>query len=587
MSRRPGVVGLLGLALLLLVQGGLAQTLRVTTWSLQTPGTGTNAAAANTNGIRIPAAAAALKKLNPDVILLQQVPDWAMCEELAEALKPAKYRVVTCSAFRDARGALRKQQAAILAKTGARPYFSWSDIWRNRGIQPLPGGFAFAALKIGQQRIGLFSVQAAAAGGAPAAKQQTPPTKQPNPATPQERMAVTIEQLLAQVGSISHWATNRVQGIIVGGTFGLAAGQDMALHDAPLQLLQDAGFSDAFEDAPAAARTTVRGKPGPVADYLFTLPASCTTNPSVLRVQVSRRFPVTCDVQLGLLTAALSPVTVPASLPPPINAPVVQPVLPAISQTATAAPPVAPLSLLAPTNAPKAQAQAPPPPQHSKLSPQLLWIISTNLGLVALAATAVLLAWRRKSRLPRPPALLTAGDEAPSAYTVVMGTRSAAESSSPGPRPAPAAAPVIHIESPGSTHTETEALRRRALAAEQEAERAKALIRDGLLPDLRNWLKHKLAHKLITDRARMLETQQTAMRQAAAVEQRLARLEQQIQQQNRSYVERIEQLTRELLVAKEENRELILARIVMVKAEMAAARDRLIAQEQAEPGGGD
>lgn len=435
MSRRPGVVGLLGLALLLLVQGGLAQTLRVTTWSLQTPGTGTNAAAANTNGIRIPAAAAALKKLNPDVILLQQVPDWAMCEELAEALKPAKYRVVTCSAFRDARGALRKQQAAILAKTGARPYFSWSDIWRNRGIQPLPGGFAFAALKIGQQRIGLFSVQAAAAGGAPAAKQQTPPTKQPNPATPQERMAVTIEQLLAQVGSISHWATNRVQGIIVGGTFGLAAGQDMALHDAPLQLLQDAGFSDAFEDAPAAARTTVRGKPGPVADYLFTLPASCTTNPSVLRVQVSRRFPVTCDVQLGLLTAALSPVTVPASLPPPINAPVVQPVLPAISQTATAAPPVAPLSLLAPTNAPKAQAQAPPPPQHSKLSPQLLWIISTNLGLVALAATAVLLAWRRKSRLPRPPALLTAGDEAPSAYTVVMGTRTPPNPARPAPGP--------------------------------------------------------------------------------------------------------------------------------------------------------
>jgi hypothetical protein len=579
LSRWPGVVGLAGLALLLLIQGGLAQTLRVTTWSLQAPAAGTNTAAANTNGIRIPAAAAALRKLNPDVILLQQVTDWAMCDELAEALKPAKYSVVTCSAFRDMRGALRPQQIAILAKASAKPYFSWSDAWRNRGIQPLPGGFAFAALQIGQQRVGLFSVQAAGAGGGQGWKQKAPPTKQVNPGTPQERMAVTIERLLAQVGSVSSWVTNRLQGIIVGGTFGLAAGQDMALHDEPLQLLHDAGFSDAFEDAPAAARTTVRGRKGPVADYLFTQPANCTTNPTVLRAQVSRRFPVTCDVQLGVLTAALPPLKVPVALPTPTNAANARAETPTLPVAMTAAAPVVAVSVPVPTNAPKLQVTAPAPAQPSKLNAPVLWITSAGVGLPVLGAFVVLLAWRRKPRLPRRPALITDGADAPSAYTVVMGTRSGSESSSPSPRPAPAPAPVIRMESPGMTHTEAEALRRRTLAAELEAERAKALVRANLLPDLRNWLKQKLARKLMSDRARLLQTQQTATRQAADVEHRLARVEQQIHQQNRAYVDRIEQLTRELLSAKEENRELIRARIAQVKAEMAAARERLLAQE--------
>jgi sugar-specific transcriptional regulator TrmB len=81
-----------------------------------------------------------------------------------------------------------------------------------------------------------------------------------------------------------------------------------------------------------------------------------------------------------------------------------------------------------------------------------------------------------------------------------------------------------------------------------------------------------------------LETQQAATLKALAVEERLTRIEQQIQRQNASYEARIEKLTRELMVAKEESRELIRARISQVKAEMEAARARLMAQSEA---GGD
>ena len=128
---------------------------------------------------------------------------------------------------------------------------------------------------------------------------------------------------------------------------------------------------------------------------------------------------------------------------------------------------------------------------------------------------------------------------------------------------------------------------RAAYGCSQRAERAAAVIRAGLLPHLRHWLKQRVARKLMADRAQLLQTQQAATMRTMAVEQRLARIEQLVKRQNESYQQRLEELTRELLVAKEENRELIRARIVQVKADMEAARARLMAQScpEGEPRG--
>ena len=52
----------------------------------------------------------------------------------------------------------------------------------------------------------------------------------------------------------------------------------------------------------------------------------------------------------------------------------------------------------------------------------------------------------------------------------------------------------------------------------------------------------------------------------------------QIQQQNQIYEQRIERLTQELAVTKEESRTLIRAQITQIKSEMEAARVRLIAE---------
>ena len=524
------------LALLILLPSCLADTLRVTTWNLEPLTAGA------TNEFRLQETAAALKQLGPDVILLQQVRDWKMCAQLAQSLKPADYGVQVCSAFRDARtGALSQQQVAILSR--AKAYFSWSEAWRPQGGTALPGGFAFAALQVGNQRVGLFSVQAGADARNPGQR-----------AAMAEAQAASVGQLLDQVGSVRNWVANQVQIFVVAATFDPRAVDLSAARDNTLRLLEAADFGNAFFMPPAAERITVAGKtgsPGATADFILAQPAGCAANARVLPTAVSLHSPVTCDVELdpAKVTAART------SFAEAMRA-----------REALAAKPAQPTT---------------PVHQLSAISYQLQWAAALG-GILALAALVWVLARRRQRLAPRAPGLLTEGEEMLSSYTIVVGTRSATDAASAKTTTPPTPQPIIHIEAPGTTQTQTEALRRRALAAEQRAERANAVIRNGLIPHLRQWLKQKLVRKLIVDRAQLLETQQAAAHKAMAVEERLARIEQQIQRQNAGYQARIEELTRELIVAREENRELIRARIAQVKAEMEAARARLMAQSDSD-----
>src|SRR3954465_1852610 len=111
----------LWLGLVLVTANALAAPGGVTPWNLQTAAGGaTNGISTKAEDSRIPEAAEALRKLNPEVIILQNVRDWQMCGQLVQALKPAEYNVLVCSSFRDARtGASSKQQVAILAKRKA------------------------------------------------------------------------------------------------------------------------------------------------------------------------------------------------------------------------------------------------------------------------------------------------------------------------------------------------------------------------------------------------------------------------------------------------------------------------------------
>jgi hypothetical protein len=130
----------------LLVGSALGQSptkIRVTTWNLEWfPNGSPHDAPPEIQAQRIEAAADVLKKLDPDILLLQEMRDYDACVRLGEAIRPGLYQIAICSAFKGA-----KQQEAIIAKiptqagkTGVRHQFliDESHFRRNSGSSSTP-----------------------------------------------------------------------------------------------------------------------------------------------------------------------------------------------------------------------------------------------------------------------------------------------------------------------------------------------------------------------------------------------------------------------------------------------------------------
>ncbi len=79
-----------------------ATLVRVTTWNLEWfPNGSPKDALPEEQTRRINGAAEILRKLNPDVLLLQEIRDYDTCSKLAEAIAPRTYQVAICSAFKE------------------------------------------------------------------------------------------------------------------------------------------------------------------------------------------------------------------------------------------------------------------------------------------------------------------------------------------------------------------------------------------------------------------------------------------------------------------------------------------------------
>jgi len=131
--------------------------------------------------------------------------------------------------------------------------------------------------------------------------------------------------------------------------------------------------------------------------------------------------------------------------------------------------------------------------------------------------------------------------------------------------------PLIGATVPGSpTATATDSWQQRALAAEQKVEEAHAAIRAGVMAQL----KEKLVSNLASQRGEMLGIQETAAAELAELEQRLNELHAPLQDRLRIYEARIAELERSLAAKGEENRELIKAKIEMMRRQLESERSR-------------
>ena len=477
-----------------------AQTVRVTAWSMEAkngPGSGTG----------LESTVAALEKLKPDVILLQDVADWQMCNQLAEALKPASYSVIVCSAFRSVDGQ-KRPQVAILSKHKA--YLSWAQNWRNQGGELTPSGFVFAGIQIGQRRLAFFSLQPGPNG--------------------------SVNQWLQGIGGIKSWVNNRVEGLIAACPWS-ADVTDRAV----LQSLEEAGFTNPFLNQ----FSDMRGA-GPVT-------ASLIANVTAPQGMVMDHWPATCDIGLDVPPAGTVITALRGRVVPPEPAQTMETRSVAEKGELTAS-------------------RASPVDSSANSWQSRMWWLIPAFGLVTIvSALRGLTASRKRLVDSRAPALLPLHTQqaliAPASST---GSTAARDTSTTGEA-------LIKITAHQDADS-AEDWKRRALIAERQAREATELVQRGLLPQLIQWLKGKFVKKLIDDRARNIEAQEEATRKTLHVDERLARVEKQLQQRHRAYQDRIDVLTRELRAARSENCDIIRAQINQVKAEMEASRARLLAE---------
>ena len=540
----PGRI--LWVVLLAFALGASAAPLRVTTWDIEPNlAAGTNGASAGYRQNLIQEVAEVLTKLHPDVIILQGVPDWPSCSELVKALKPAKYNVAAWSSFRDASTrTLSAQQTAIL--TRGKAYISWSEPWKNAGGAVARGGFAFAAIKTGGRSAGFFSAQLG---------ENELLGENGRSAEQQAAREESTRQLLAQVDLLKNWATNRIQALVVAGDFNTSADEPTLAGEKTLALLKEAGLGDAFAGLPLAKRVTLPGSSrhsDATAVYIFTRDAKPATVEFV-PTALTEHYPVTCELDLET-PPVIAPAPAQVAQAPPAELPPARAQV--VPTNAAAKIPPAVLATDATTSAPKGETE--------------LWRIA---GIAAGGLLLAVILWklaRRRPRIEARPALLVTmksgeGMSNATPERIVIAPQTADTTGSAADHP-----PIVHIETPDAG--EAQLWRQRAEEAERRAARARAVARHGLMAHLSEWLKGKIVQRLALDRAQLLEAQRTAVAKMQVVDERLAKIESQISERNRVYEKRIEELEQELIEAREENRELIRAKIAQVKAEMEKER---------------
>src|SRR6266403_6186345 len=238
---------------------GDGAVIRITTWNLEWfPNGSAREATPEKQAQRIQQAADVLKKLNPDILLLQEVRDYDACNRLAEAIQPGAYTVAICSAFKGG-----KQEEAILAKFPTQA--AWSESWKSlEGIDP-PRGFAFAWFKIGNANIGVYSVHLKSnlvTHGDPVAET----------AKNIRKREIAIDQLMTHIRDFIGAKIPAINRFVIGGDFNTNHDQAMFAAERTLDSLADAGYQNGFEGLPLSERVTRPGShgfPDATFDYVF------------------------------------------------------------------------------------------------------------------------------------------------------------------------------------------------------------------------------------------------------------------------------------------------------------------------------
>jgi hypothetical protein len=121
---------------------------------------------------------------------------------------------------------------------------------------------------------------------------------------------------------------------------------------------------------------------------------------------------------------------------------------------------------------------------------------------------------------------------------------------------------------------EVDSWQQRTVAAEQTAEAAHPAVHAGVLNRLARLFRERLVRGLISQRGQLIEVQQSAADEMAEMERRLNELRTPLQERLRAYEKQIGELEKALAAKGEENRELIIAKILLTRQQLEAERAR-------------
>lgn len=203
------------------------------------------------------AAKAELSKINPDILLAQEIRDWDSFVELSKAVPDLEPAVV--SAFRMG-NRMATQQTAIASKLAAMA--AWHESWKPSKPHP-PRGFATAVLQLPDKKLLLvYSLH----------------LRSNLARSPEDTLEIyalrneSVRQLLAHIREMEEVVfKGQITGVVVGGDFN--TNHDGQFDDQVIEMLESAGFHNSWEGVPGNQRHTWVGsrqfKPTTF-DYLMT-----------------------------------------------------------------------------------------------------------------------------------------------------------------------------------------------------------------------------------------------------------------------------------------------------------------------------
>jgi endonuclease/exonuclease/phosphatase family metal-dependent hydrolase len=231
-------------------------TLRVVTWNLQWFPGGRNGASKADQDRQIVLIREEIRKINPDILLLQEVGSAGALEETLKPLGP-EWKVAIVSQFKDG-NFISGQQVAIAAKIPAEAV--WAESW-DRGWAGAPRGYAYASFVVGKKRLAVYCIHLKSNLG--------------NPPANTSKREDAMEQLLGHVAT-GRDRVPKPDAVIIGGDFNTddpdtPAGQSPG--ERTFGMLRKAGFRWSFDWVDHKNRITCPGKgryPDACFDQLFT-----------------------------------------------------------------------------------------------------------------------------------------------------------------------------------------------------------------------------------------------------------------------------------------------------------------------------